>query len=186
MDIKTVAFKDVEGILCDTGKLRAIYLPRYGGKLVSLKDFQGREWLAQDKNTKYIPPRIGSSYVECEVSGADDMFPTIDPCCCNGKVYPCHGEVCRVEHKDKVYEDFLEMKYSSLELGYYYKKTIFGGNDDEIVVKYTIKNTGTEKYKTDSIILAVNHQRSLLKCQKQPFVCSPTTDNAAITFRTVI
>ena len=144
MEIKKVAFKDIDGILCDTGKLRAIYLPRYGGKLVSLKDFEDREWLAQDKNTKYIAPRLGNSYVDCEVSGADDMFPTIDPCYWKGREYPCHGEVCRVGHSLKVYEEYLEMEYSSLALGYCYKKAISEGNDGEIVVKYTIKNTGKE------------------------------------------
>lgn len=144
MEIKKVAFKDIDGILCDTGKLRAIYLPGYGGKLVSLKDFEGREWLAQDKNTKYIPPRLGNSYVDCEVSGADEMFPTIDPCYWKGREYPCHGEVCRVGHSLKVYEEYLEMEYSSLALGYCYKKAISEGNDGEIVVNYIIKNTGKE------------------------------------------
>lgn len=144
MNIKTVAYKDVDGILCDTGKLKALYLPKYGGKLVSLKDSEDKEWLAQDENAKYIPPRIGSSYVECEVSGADEMFPTIDPCLWKGKEYPCHGEVCRVEHKVKVHEDSLEMEYSSADLRYNYKKTISPGRNGEIVVKYTVKNTGAE------------------------------------------
>lgn len=144
MNIKTVAFKDVDGILCDTGKLKALYLPKYGGKLVSLRDFEEREWLAQDENTSYIPPRPESSYVECEVSGADEMFPTIDPCLWNGKEYPCHGEVCRVEHEYKICENSLEMEYNSKELGYSYKKTISEGASGEISVKYDIKNTAAE------------------------------------------
>ena len=144
MNIKKVSFKDVEGILCDTGRLLGIFLPKYGGRLVSLKDSSGREWLAQDKNTKYIHPRLGDSYVECEVSGADDMFPTIDPCVWGGKEYPCHGEVCRTEHTAKVNKDSLQMQYTSSKLGYSYKKTITKTADGKMSVEYSVKNTGKE------------------------------------------
>ncbi len=141
MKIERVKFKDVEGVRVSTKSLEAIYLPQYGGKLVSLKDTDSKqEWLAQDKNEKYIPQTIDGSYIESEVSAADEMFPTIDPCVKNGLEYPCHGEVCRVAHREKIEPDALEMEYQSQELGYIYTKKVTCDEGDGLIVKYTIEN----------------------------------------------
>ena len=134
-------FKDAECLKVFTSAFEATYLNQYGGKQVSLKDLKyGIEWLAQDKNDKYIPQFIGGNYIESEVSGIDEMFPTIDPCLCRGYEYPCHGEVCRVSHRYEVQEDTLIMGYKSEALGYSYKKHIFEGKNGEIHSKYFIKN----------------------------------------------
>ena len=45
-----------------------------------------------------------------------------------------------------------------------------------------IKNTGTAKINKLSITFAVSQYLSLLKFQKQPFVCRITTANVDITF----
>ncbi len=140
MKIDKIRFKDIEGVCVTTEKLCLTYLPDNGGKLVSIKDKSGREWLAQDENPHYIPIRLGDSYVEGEVSGADEMFPTIDPCVCDGYEYPCHGEVCRVSHSFEESEGRAVMTYTSAECGYKYTKTVSENIDGGGCVEYTIEN----------------------------------------------
>ncbi len=145
MKVEKVRFKDIEGICINTEKLRFTYLPDNGGKLVSIKDNWDREWLAQDENPHYIPIRLGDSYVEGEVSGADEMFPTIDPCVCNGYEYPCHGEVCRVSHSFEESEGSVVMTYASAECGYKYTKTVTENDDGGACIEYRIENMRDEK-----------------------------------------
>ncbi len=145
MQVNKTRFKDVEGVCVTTEKLSLTYLPGNGGKLISIKDNSGREWLAQDKNPHYVPIRMGGSYVEGEVSGADEMFPTIDPCTCNGYEYPCHGEVCRVSHNLEVSGEMAVMEYTSAERGYKYSKTVSENADGGVCAEYRIENQRKEE-----------------------------------------
>ncbi len=145
MKTEKIRFKDVDGICITTEKLSLVYLPDNGGKLISIKDNSGREWLCQDENPHYIPVRPGDSYVESEVSGADEMFPTIDPCVCNGYEYPCHGEVCRVSHSFEEFEGATVMTYTSAGCGYKYTKTISENFDGGACVEYRIENLRDEE-----------------------------------------
>ena len=141
MEFEKSLFKDVLSVTVKSKELEAVFLPENGGKLVSLKDnISNTEWLAQDKNPHYIAQTMEGAYVDAEVSGADEMFPTIDPCVVNGKSYPCHGEVCRVSHNYYVIEDKLVIEYSSKELEYDYKKIISENKDGSLNIKYEIKN----------------------------------------------
>lgn len=140
MKTEKIKFKDVEGVCVTTDRLSLVYLPDNGGKLISIKDNSGREWMAQDENPHYIPVRLGDSYVESEVSGADEMFPTIDPCDCGGYEYPCHGEVCRVSHSYAFSDKGVVMEYASAEVGYKYKKTISETESGGVRAEYLIEN----------------------------------------------
>lgn len=146
MKISNHKFKDVNGIMVLGKMFKAIFLPENGGKLVSFVDRANCiEWLAQDENEKYIPQSIDGVYVEAEVSGADEMFPTIDPCCCMGKEYPCHGEVCRTSHKAEISGNKLTLVYTSKNFLYQYKKTVSETSCGAMQIEYEIENTGKEK-----------------------------------------
>lgn len=147
MKIIKSTFKDVpcHRVIC--GMFTATYLSQYGGKLVSLIDREhGIEWLAQDPNESYIPQTINGNYVESEVSGADEMFPTIDPCVCDGVAYPCHGEVCRVKQSETTDGESLTIGYRSEKLGFSYEKRISEGKNGEIVCEYHIKNQNQKEF----------------------------------------
>lgn len=140
MEFINSSFKDVSSVVIKCEKFDATFLPENGGKLVSVKDKSNTEWLAQDKNYKYIPQTKDGVYIDAEVSGADEMFPTIDPCVVNGNSYPCHGEVCRISHRYYVDENNLVIQYHSNELKYDYKKIISENDDGSLNIKYEIKN----------------------------------------------
>lgn len=145
MKITNHKFKDVDGLRITGKNFEAIFLPENGGKLVSFVDRTNHiEWLAQDINEKYIPQSVDGVYVDAEVSGADEMFPTIDPCNIMGKDYPCHGEVCRVSHQAVISDNKLILKNTSHKFSYVYKKTVSETSCGNMRIEYEIENTGDE------------------------------------------
>ncbi len=71
----------------ETPALRVITVPAKGAKIVSIFDrISGREWLLPPKNGQFRPPVYGAPFIEQDMSGWDEMFPTIDRC-----VYPVAG-----------------------------------------------------------------------------------------------
>ncbi len=144
MNIFETTFKNISGICAETETLRAIFLPEHGAKLVSLvykpKNY---ELFAQDENPIYLPQSETSNYVEQEVSAADDLFPTIDPCktgFANNIEYPCHGETLRVKHDYQICDNKLVMSFSSKKFGYRFVKTVSCGENGELTTSYEITN----------------------------------------------
>jgi len=146
LEIINSSFKDVSSVVVKCKKFDATFLPENGGKLVSVKDKSNIEWLSQDKNPKYIPQTKDGVYIDAEVSGADEMFPTIDPCIVSGNSYPCHGEACRASHGYHIDANKLVIEYSSSELKYDYKKIISENADGSLNIKYEIKNKGDSDF----------------------------------------
>lgn len=75
--------------------------PARGGKITSLLDRRsGREWLLAPGEPKGAPAGYGASFVDHELSGWDEMLPTIVPCEVEGDdgrvELPDHGEVWSV------------------------------------------------------------------------------------------
>ncbi len=105
-------------VCVETEKFRGLFLPEFGCRMVSLEDKENEyELFAQDAADKFIPLTYDGGYVEAEVSGFDDMFPTIDPFVGGGKAYPCHGEMCRVRHEWEITEDMLNTSFVSEVFG---------------------------------------------------------------------
>ncbi len=80
--------------------LRTVIVPELGGKLVSLTDKRSQlEWLVGpgDRSVRKIP--YGAPFHEQDMSGWDEMFPTIVACAYpgpgaqHGTPLPDHGEV---------------------------------------------------------------------------------------------
>ena len=80
--------------------LKTIVLPQLGAKLVSLLDKRsGLEWLVDSGGRPLKPVSYGASFIDQDMSGWDEMFPTILACeypvpgDCYGSLLPDHGEV---------------------------------------------------------------------------------------------
>lgn len=69
--------------------------PSHGGKIASLRA-AGREWLVPGRHWTRVPGPT-TPFVDVEVSGWDEMFPTIDACLHAGLQVPDHGEAWRAE-----------------------------------------------------------------------------------------
>lgn len=138
-------YKDVEAIVCQTPKLRAAFLPQYGGKLTSLISlYNGRELLAQAESGQYKKPIYAGSYTDAECSGFDDMLPTIDPYVSteypwSGIEYPDHGEVYALNWQYEVLGDTLHMWVYSVRFSYRLDKWITE-KEGGIIIAYQLTN----------------------------------------------
>src|SRR5712691_10448817 len=84
----------------DMPEMRVITTPVVGAKIVSIFDKKANhEWLLPPANRPFQAVSYGASFVEQDMSGWDEMFPTIEPCAYpvpgpfEGAKLPDHGEV---------------------------------------------------------------------------------------------
>ena len=84
----------------ETSAVRLVTVPQMGAKIVSLLDkARGHEWLLPPLNRPFRPAEYAASFVAQDMSGWDEMFPTIDACAYPlagryaGSPLPDHGEV---------------------------------------------------------------------------------------------
>ena len=152
MKITKGQYKDVPAVCVETEKLFVKFLPQYGCRLQSVIDkATGREFMALDDQMDFLPQSLGGNYIEGDVSGCDDMFPTIDPMTLNegsraGVEYPCHGEVCRVPHEVESLEDRIITRYTSRTLHYHYQKIIEESENGGIAIRYCITNLAKDDF----------------------------------------
>lgn len=137
--IKRTFYKDRPAIQVANDEFSALFLPFDGAKLVSFKDNEGYEFLAQADNKEYRRLFLDTDYEKSECSGFDDMFPTIDPCEINGQKYLDHGEVCRRGHSVAIEKETAIFSCDLPDLNVCYEKTVYC-LDDALFIKYTIQN----------------------------------------------
>lgn len=141
-------------IALDTAALRLVTVPQMGAKLVSLVDKQtGREWLVPPVDRQFTPVTYGARFVDQDMSGWDEMFPTIDACAypVEGSYYgaalPDHGEVWALPwHVDAVTNDSLRLSTNGHALPYQLTRTLHAVSDSHISVAFEAVNTGTEPF----------------------------------------
>lgn len=98
--IHTFSWRSMDALVLESSTLRVATIPQLGGKIVSLCDKRsGREWLVATGGRELRPIAYGASFVEQDMSGWDEMFPTIVACAYpgqgefHGAALPDHGEV---------------------------------------------------------------------------------------------
>jgi hypothetical protein len=74
-------------------RLTATVLPNRGGKISSLRDDVGVEWLAQPDRAVGAPARTGANFLNAEMAGWDECAPTIVECVVDGVTLADHGEL---------------------------------------------------------------------------------------------
>ncbi len=79
-----------------TDTLRLVVVPALGGKIASLVDANGREWLAQPEPGTQTAVRA-ARFVDAEMCGWDECLPTIVACTVQQTRLPDHGEVWQRE-----------------------------------------------------------------------------------------
>ncbi len=91
-----------------TAGARLVTVPSLGGRIVSLADPAGREWLVQPTPGMIERP-ASASYASIPPYGWDELVPTIDPCTYRGRHLSDHGDawnaVWRAEPDRLVFTD---------------------------------------------------------------------------------
>jgi hypothetical protein len=126
--------------------LRAVVLPSFGGKIVSLIYKQNQfELIFQNPKSQFIHAPLYADFSDFEACGFDDAFPCIDgeKVDISGKKisYPDHGEIW-TSPLDYFFKDGeLFLSYRSKILDYIYSKAVYLSGSC-LVCKYRIENIG--------------------------------------------
>lgn len=131
-------YKDIPAVQISNEWLQVTVLPYHGGKIASIYDLrQKRELLYERPGSNYRVLTSTGDYCEAECSGFDDLFPTVDGCKISGRVYPDHGELCRVKWTVKESDAELKLSVHSEILPVQLRKTI-SLNADVVRIDYRL------------------------------------------------
>lgn len=118
----------------------------FGGKLVSIKDDTGFEFLFQSPVETYRTPKQGEAFADYDPSGLDECFPTIDECQFADIHYPDHGDIWPVAWVHKKKDGILRSKVHSQSTGLLFRRQI-QLVENTIHLEYSVENpSDSEKY----------------------------------------
>ena len=142
--------KEVKGEKCvfmENETVIAGVLPAIGAKIVSIfYKPQNFEVLFQTPLPRYKHPPHGDSFADYDTSGADEMFPTIDPCRYPFEGYagtPCpdHGDLWSVPWNVTLTDETIvcEVKTESIPCEFHREISL---SENTLRFDYCVKNTG--------------------------------------------
>jgi galactose mutarotase-like enzyme len=122
-----------------------------GAKLVSLVDkASGREWILPPSDKPFVPAGYGSVFTDQDMSGWDEMFPTIDECAYplsgayRDALMPDHGEVWALPWDVLgTGADAIHLAVRGRALPYRLSRTISFDDARTLRLAYAVKNTGS-------------------------------------------
>jgi galactose mutarotase-like enzyme len=149
--IRQTAWHSLNAWVLDTDVLSIVIIPELGAKIVSLFDKRSQlEWLVGPgaRRLKKVP--YGATFTEQDMSGWDEMFPTINACKYpgpgdrHGAALPDHGEVWSLPWTlDEVGEGRLTLSVSGQALPYRLTRTLEFSAADTVRLHYRVNNLGS-------------------------------------------
>ena len=139
--------------MLESEAVRTAVLPHLGAKIVSLFDKRSRrEWLVGPGSRPLQKIPYGADFVEQDMSGWDEMFPTIVACAYPapgenlGAVLPDHGEVWTLPWTFEFSPpDALRCTVSGAALPYRLTRTLTFSSPDQVMLHYELENIGPER-----------------------------------------
>jgi galactose mutarotase-like enzyme len=140
----------VDALALETETLRGVIVPEMGGKLVSLLDRRSQvEWLAGPQDRPFRPAPYGAPFTEQDMSGWDEMFPTINACAypvlgeAYGASLPDHGEVWAIPWRVEPGNDAaLTLSVEGRALPYRLARTLSSPAPGTLQMDYQLENLG--------------------------------------------
>lgn len=124
--------------------MTVIFLPKAGGKIISIKDSKGNEFLSRS-DRPYKERQFGMKYGDTEFDGIDECFPSMGACSYpvepyKGKPTGDHGEVCQLPW-NRVKGKGITLEVKGVNFPYIFKRqaTLDGKT---LILDYTVTNTG--------------------------------------------
>lgn len=142
-----------DALLLETTALRVVVVPEMGAKIVSLFDKQAElEWLVGPGDKDFSPVPYGASFIEQDMSGWDEMFPTIVACDYplpgrhQGVFLPDHGEIWTLPWTvDEFAGGSIRMSVESRALPLKFTRTLGFSAENELTLVYEVSNHGSEQ-----------------------------------------
>ena len=145
MNISTGKYKKEKSIVMENDTLKAMVLPYWGSKIVSIiYKPKNIELLWQNPGTDYKRTRYGDLFESGEFSGFDEMFPTISRCMYEGFPWegielPDHGEVWSIPWMYEIAEESVSLWVYGVRFPYRLEKIVLL-EEDCIYLKYRAVN----------------------------------------------
>jgi galactose mutarotase-like enzyme len=144
--ITTSTWNDFPALTLENESLRAVIIPNLGAKIVSLFDkARQREWLVPPmrpvKQTAY-----GVDFVSQDMSGWDEMLPTIVACEVQGAVLPDHGEVWSIPWRVEATEGAVTLSVDGVAFPYRFTRSAALVALNCLELRYALANTGQNAF----------------------------------------
>ncbi len=123
------------------------FLPELGGKIISIKDSSGMEFLDRGKK-QYSQRRPEMTYNDTEFDGIDEVFPTMTECKMPDgefkgvKLHP-HGDLYRKKWSYELKDGILSMETAGFDLPYTFRRTAKLDNAT-LVLDYCVTNNSSQ------------------------------------------
>jgi galactose mutarotase-like enzyme len=118
-------------------------VPELGAKIVSIFDKTHQyEWLVPPMRMPQ-PLTYGADFVSQDMSGWDEMMPTINACRWNGIPLPDHGEVWSIPWQVEGLDGEVSLAVQSKVMPYRLKRSAILTAPDQLELRYTITHTGS-------------------------------------------
>ena len=128
--ISQVKHKNVDALLMESDLLAITIIPESGAKIQSIhnKEWQ-KEVLYQTERTEFRKSPYGAKFESGDVSGFDEILPSIDECFYptwpwTGILIPDHGEVWTLPWEYKVDENSITLNVHGLRFPYRFEKKV--------------------------------------------------------------
>jgi galactose mutarotase-like enzyme len=139
------SFKGEAAVILENDSLRAVILPEWGAKTVSLVHRPTRtETFWQNPAPAFARTGYGDPYGKGEFAGFDEMFPTISRCFYesapwSGSEVPDHGEVWSIPWESAEGFDHVTFTVNGVRFPYRLQKTV-SLQGDKLHARYTAEN----------------------------------------------
>jgi galactose mutarotase-like enzyme len=142
-EISADTWHRLAAIRLESERMRVVIVPDLGAKIVSLFDKDHNyEWLVPPirplKQTTY-----GADFVSQDMSGWDEMMPTITPCEVDGFHFPDHGEVWSIPWQVNRTADGISATVNGIARPYAFTRLATLKTPDILELTYHLRNTGT-------------------------------------------
>ncbi|MCA0452442.1 MAG: hypothetical protein LCI00_00530 [Chloroflexi bacterium] len=140
-----------KALTLETDGLKFVTIPGMGAKIVSLFDKTARrEWLLPPINRPFKPVAYGAAFADQDMSGWDEMFPTINACtypvkgAYAGRSLPDHGEVWALPWQtERVTQTCIRLSTIGQALPYRLTRQTELVSANQFRLTYEVINTGT-------------------------------------------
>lgn len=128
--IYETTYKNVEAIAIESNRLVVTMIPSSGSKLQSIYDkMLQKEYLIQSPSKEFVRSAYASNFAEGDVSGFDEIFPSIESCFYplepwEGVSVPDHGEVWSLPWQYNVLNNSIVLRVHGVRFPYRLEKKI--------------------------------------------------------------
>lgn len=151
--LRQTTWHGMRALALESARLRAVVVPEMGAKIVSLFDkSNGAEWLVGPGQRPFRSPAYGASFVDQDMSGWDEMFPTIVSCPYPGAGHrhgvdlPDHGEVWTLPWSiEEGAGNEIALRVEGKALPYRLGRTLSLAAEDTLQLDYALENRGQEQ-----------------------------------------